>query len=701
MATPEPPEPAAAAAPRRARLTLQERLAQAARAKKKAPSRDESTTPQPAPQHETGEGDTAPEIAESGNDSVPKDPEIAPETPEPPLHEPVPASDSPITSLQAENADLAAKNTQLAAQNAQLAAQVRELQRRAESLEKSAKSAQLGKSADKDRIIAELREEGAALSRKEVALTEKTRTLAQENARLEQALKGYATKNEEALLKLSEVDDIVKSYKLSSVDQLFEKLQEAQNRASAAEAQLEKEVKSNWESRYREAQQLFENELDERKKTTKAVTALELQLELHAEKLRLELQGKDALVEQLSGEIATLKLENSAEVARLEAKVEDLRVYTEHGAGAASTAVAESHAGLSSSDSSPHVDYAEYSRLLEAHRNLQAQYVSLQENWKLIESTLQGKVDTLTLALETGKRSKAKQQTELRRAAQQLAGAEEELAKARESLAEARAGENDARFLLQLKTQEYVELEDRLEELRAVFSTDRANLDAKIVSLSEQVRTLESQAPLVDHNGSFLSMDSLRRPREPLLLQLRSYLFQSLLQHLASWEDSPDLVPPSLSFLQSEEPASFFEDRDETVASVAGGGSFAGGSGATKHIQIINKMSASIRRLDMEIANLKEENEELSSERAAFQQDKLKVYELEKAEKELRDQLAQLATEIDLQKKKEETLLQLVGEKSELVEELRADIVDLKEICRQQVQQMIEAVETKKSSGEK
>lgn len=690
MATPEPPEPAAAAAPRRARLTLQERLAQAARAKKKAPSRAEST-PDAA---EGTEGTEAPEIiAEGGLDSVLPAPDSAPATPEPPLHEHAPAADSPTAALEAQNADLAAKNTQLAAQNAQLAAQMRELHKRAEALEKTAKSAQLGKAADKDRIIAELREEGAALSRKEVALTEKTRTLAQENSRLEQALKGYADKNAEALLKLSEIDDVVKSHKVASVDQLLERLQEAHSRASAAEAQLEKEANSNWEARFREAQQRFEAELDERKKCTMAAAALELQLELHAEKRRLELQGKDALVEQLSGEIAALKLENSAEVARLEAKVEDLRVYAEHGAGAASAAAADTAAGAAAPETAPHVDYAEYARLLDAHRNLQAQYVSLQENWKLIESTLQGKVDTLTLALEAGKRTKAKQQTELRRAAQQLAAAEDELAQARGTVAEARAAENAARFQLQLKAQEHAELQERLDELRAVFSTDRANLDAKVAALADQVRTLESQAPMADPNGSFLSMDSLpRRPRQPLLLQLRSLLFQSLLQHLAAWDASPDAAPAALSFLPSDDAAGYFEDRDETVASVAGAG-FGAASGATKHIQIINKMSASIRRLDLEIANLREENEALSGERAAAHQDKLRVYELQKADTQLRDQLAQAAADLALQKRKEETLLQLVGEKSELVEELRADIVDLKEICRQQVQQMVGAVE--------
>ena len=35
-------------------------------------------------------------------------------------------------------------------------------------------------------------------------------------------------------------------------------------------------------------------------------------------------------------------------------------------------------------------------------------------------------------------------------------------------------------------------------------------------------------------------------------------------------------------------------------------------------------------------------------------------------------------------------MLELIGEKSEQVEELKADVVDLKELCKLQVQQLVE-----------
>lgn len=99
-------------------------------------------------------------------------------------------------------------------------------------------------------------------------------------------------------------------------------------------------------------------------------------------------------------------------------------------------------------------------------------------------------------------------------------------------------------------------------------------------------------------------------------------------------------------------------------------------------VQLVERMSAAVRRLETEKAATKDELDRLSAQRdEARNQVVGLMHEVEeKRQAELRIQNLEKETEelnVRLQ-----TTLEMLGEKSELVEELRADIVDMKEIYR-------------------
>ena len=106
-------------------------------------------------------------------------------------------------------------------------------------------------------------------------------------------------------------------------------------------------------------------------------------------------------------------------------------------------------------------------------------------------------------------------------------------------------------------------------------------------------------------------------------------------------------------------------------------------------VQLVERMSASVRRLESEKTALREELDRLGAQRG-----------------EAREQIVALMEELDRKSAAEEkmkaleeqtkeagiklaTTLELLGEKSELVEELRADIADMKEIYKSTLENTI------------
>lgn len=656
------------------RLTLQERLALAAKAKEKPvvspiEPRFDVSAKTSAPE----EAVETPEIQDNGAEN--KNPIIPA------------ASEEELAQLRSQLHDLEEQNRMLKA-SAALAASTSDLER---------------KIAEKDETIKQLMEEGEALSKKEVKLHERVRSLAQTNTKLEASLKAYSEKNEETQLKLEEVEDIMKVHKLKSVEQIVQVLGDANQRIADLQQSLDQERAANWEAKYRELQKLYEAELSAKKDVLRLRDDVTLQLQMLERQARLDVQSKENLVEQLNREILELQDENAAEISRLEAKMESLRVSQ------------ESYLQQVSGGDGADIEYLEYAKLLQNHRNLQEQYVASQENWKIIELNLLSKVDAAALALETLKKAKTKAANETRRLHAQIAAQSDQIAEQKAELAKLSHENKELAFQLQIKASELAETEEKLEELKTVFAADRQAYDAKIEALTEAAEYAEARDAVYGVSMSSDTVSSLqtRRLRDSgLHVSLeargsRNFSSQSIPGTGTpgqTWDDAPPATPYgigigglggmpggpgtarrySLSLLTEE--LDTFEAPDSTPDP-----SFlrdTPNSGATRNIQLIGKMSASIRRLEMELAGLKEENEQIAAEKDAAQQEVVAKYDLEKQVADLQQSISTLEKEVAASGKKEETLLQVIGEKSERVAELQADVEDLKELCRQQVMQM-------------
>lgn len=110
--------------------------------------------------------------------------------------------------------------------------------------------------------------------------------------------------------------------------------------------------------------------------------------------------------------------------------------------------------------------------------------------------------------------------------------------------------------------------------------------------------------------------------------------------------------------------------------------------GAGPSVQLVERMSAAVRRLESEKATSKEEMARLAAQRDEAR-DEVVALMREIEEKRGQDaKVARLEREMADMDRRYQTTLEMLGEKSERVEELEGDVADLKKIYRDLVQTM-------------
>ena len=99
-------------------------------------------------------------------------------------------------------------------------------------------------------------------------------------------------------------------------------------------------------------------------------------------------------------------------------------------------------------------------------------------------------------------------------------------------------------------------------------------------------------------------------------------------------------------------------------------------------VQLVERMSAAVRRLESEKAAAKDELDRLSAQRDEARKQVVSLMR-EAEEKRAADaKILRLETEVAAINQRYQTTLEMLGEKSELVEELRADVADVKQMYR-------------------
>lgn len=99
-------------------------------------------------------------------------------------------------------------------------------------------------------------------------------------------------------------------------------------------------------------------------------------------------------------------------------------------------------------------------------------------------------------------------------------------------------------------------------------------------------------------------------------------------------------------------------------------------------VQLVERMSAAVRRLESEKASSRDELERLLAQRDEAREQVVSLM-AEAEEKRAADvKIKALEGEIAMMNQRYQTTLEMLGEKSELVEELRADVADVKQMYR-------------------
>ncbi|CAH2350489.1 hypothetical protein CLIB1423_01S11276 [[Candida] railenensis] len=712
------------------RLTLQERLALAAKGKKKG--------------------------SKAANSSIVEDLEIRDSTPTP---EPSKEIDRSLASSpQVDNVDLlqtevtdhlsSSLKEQLdesKVENVKLLAEIELLKTKlaTANVNVSSKPASNNSNAKLEETIQQLLKEGEALSKKELKLNESIKKLKAKNEELETSLISISEKDEDLQMKLVEIENILKVNKVSSVEHLLQTMHDLSNRSNEFEDVLERN--KELEAKLKDQLQQYEKELETRIESQRDYNELSIQFNISKKQNLLELETKNTLIDNLKKDLNDLRGANFDEITRLEGKIEQLRIENESING--STGGSKELKEGKSLSSKKVIDYKEYASLSDNHFNLQQQYLSSQENWKVIEQNLLKKVEALNSNVELIKQQKSKSQSELKKIQVQLNKKSEECKYLMEKVDELTKANEEITFQNEYKDSNYSELEERMESIKKVYTNDRNNLNMKVKKLSESLEEAQEKLHL-QHQHQIspsiqVGISSPHIPNEPPLtfkrggtnansdLNLRSYPHRdsSFNEHTLSLSEikfGESSNTPAISrdnssyFLHQNNSSNSFtteigvdgietgEDAisyNEKASSLVGGVSvfqnssgnsninnnYATGAigGGNVNIQLINKMSSNIRRLEIELNTLKDENRKLAEEKEQVQKVIIEKIRVEEEIDGLKQKSEELERLLEENKKKESTMLQIIGEKSDQVEELKADVADLKDLCKQQVQQMI------------
>jgi chromosome segregation ATPase len=144
---------------------------------------------------------------------------------------------------------------------------------------------------------------------------------------------------------------------------------------------------------------------------------------------------------------------------------------------------------------------------------------------------------------------------------------------------------------------------------------------------------------------------------------------------------------PGTPSVQTAEPEEFFDgvgspsSQHRTINDMIS----ASTAGAGPSVQLVERMSAAVRRLESEKAATKEELTRLSAQRDEAREEVVSLMREVEQKRAADEKIKKLEGEMLGMSERYETTLEMLGEKSELVEELRADVADLKQMYRELV----------------
>ncbi|KAF2401363.1 hypothetical protein EJ06DRAFT_475551, partial [Trichodelitschia bisporula] len=590
--------------------------------------------------------------------------------------------------------------------------------------------------AEKDEKIAQLLEEGQKLSKSEMlhlATIRKLKSRAQEVEQSNTQLKNKLDKAErdslehkergrEAEARENTLLDKIKT--LTKAEHEVESLRRDNDLATKEIAQLRRQLADS-ARRAEDAEHKAQAEKAEQQMRIIAELNDELS-NARIEKRLVEDRAK-AEVKEIRDEAARQQervrlseVQLRGEIHNLEAKLELLRVQTEE---VSSSSTSDSQA-----------------KLLRQIETLQTQYAVASENWQGIEGMLNSRL----AALEKERDEIAKREADVRKKAREVNSKyrrlEEELEVVNDQCRELEVE------LLEQKTNA-TKLQTRLSSAEAAFMDAKAEQDRMREAFEhdaqaklEEERTKwrhetasPTSIPQTPTDGQFLRAESLtasfphRKTSSTNILGLHSRRsnvgnpeISPLMDHVRPVsrrtsgqnvhhvfvmrtptemstpvrQDSGSSIPHTNGGTPSFSLAPSIDIGDDTIDMESASSPHrtvnelvsVSTAGAGPSVQLVERMSAAVRRLETEKAASREEMARLIAQRDEAREEVVSLMRELEAFKDDKDKVAELETQIQEMNKRYDAALLLLGEKSEECEELRNDVQDLKKIYRELVE---------------
>ncbi|KAJ5656033.1 hypothetical protein N7507_007983 [Penicillium longicatenatum] len=593
----------------------------------------------------------------------------------------------------------------------------------AESAKNAAASASPGSAKkqllEKDEKIALLLEEGQKLSKSEMdhrTIIKKLRQQLADNARSQTDMKKRNEKlerdfaNSEARAKRAEAAEKRATESLSSQaktikdfdavsnerDALNQTVSEMKAQLSRALARAEAaEAKAHSDALEQEKRKV--DELEEELANTK------IERDINEEKGKKEIAELKEKLDQERDRARMLEAELKGEQSVLESKMESLRTRAEE---ASSGATGETQA-----------------KLLRQIETLQTQYSVASENWHSLEGSLLSRLANVEKERDDLSRKEGDLRKKIRELNLKTKKLEEEIETAREA-------EQEVENKLEERMEEMQKMQQKLDKAIEDFTTTQKDLveqkkacDASWAQKLEEERTKwREQMNNLQQPRGVSPVQSLRRSSNLDTVPLGLYDYRPSSRRSSTMPTaSPDIgtpprqnsypasinqgtlsPPPINTSTIMETPSITFEPDEFFGSATPATPSMYGGTqalpsrgindiisestvGAGPSVQLVERMSATVRRLESERAGSKDELARVTAQRDESRQqvvDLMRELEEKKTSDSRVEELTARLADID---QRYQTTLEMLGEKSEQVEELEADIADLKKIYRELV----------------
>ncbi|KIW64266.1 hypothetical protein PV04_09213 [Phialophora macrospora] len=582
----------------------------------------------------------------------------------------------------------------------------------ADAAKQAAHSAEPGsleqKISQKDERIALLIEEGTRWSKTELELRsaiKKIRAQAMASAKEQDAAKARAEKAEQALramedrAKRAEAASKRAEQKLAVTSAATKDLEAVRKERDALSATLT-DMKAQLSKAHARADAAESKaQSDQLEKERKRVIELQddlnsakVERQISEEKLRREIKELETALEREKEQARAMESEMLSEQAALESKLESYRIRAEE---ASSTDTGHTQA-----------------KLLRQIETLQNQYAAASQNWQGIESSLLGRITNLekerdeVVSRDADVRKKSRDTTlKLKNAERELDSIRNKYADMDKSLADA----NEEVQRSQKKTNQLEkELADALKDLETQKQAVERELQRRIDEEKSKwtanlhiPRTESPAASLRKNSGLGFDMNHLMSPVQfERAMSRRSSVMPNTFD-----SNTPPRQQSTTSFRglangsMTETPSVVTSmDHDEYFANVpptpmtTSHHSQRGGVndliststvGAGPSVQLVERMSANVRRLESEKAASKDELARLTTQRDEARQEVVSLMREAEEKRKIEERLRTLEKEHASLSQRHQTTLELLGEKSEQVEELKADILDVKQMYRQ------------------